>query len=396
VTIQFVIILLAALGPSMQALCQAVDTGDGEAEQSWRLSDEVCRDVCFRRSNGGLFSCHQECNTEDEMRLPAGIDFLVKRMREVMFPPVFEEIDFTPEKPVAGEDLGIELIPYKGKSDYLLDLKVKLFYAFDEPRDWKNVAPETHQDGFDVSWSANIEVPGDAGGMYFLARAGDEDENTYVEIPCRTREPSIGSSDCFFPMSKDDTYENVEDFSVNPGLDLTEAFVAADERRYYFRIQAVGDIDPGELLPPDYNYYLLGIFDPGRPADVDPYHKTVFVIYAPNYFAGEMCSPTMYTRDRANKPRSPMCISEPCAVLMKRAAEWFYDTNSVKCDVKGNELFVSLQRNIIDPTSMGMLAAYIATGNILETESALIADYSPSTAIKPRIAEIEVLPPGSR
>ncbi len=382
------------------------------------LSEEVCSNVCFPRNKDGLFSCQQECSSEDDVELPTGIDFLIKRVRDRLKPPILDKMEILPSSPRAGESMDIYMTPKDTDVEYMIGLKAKFAYSTNGTENWVGVIPDLEP--VEKRWKAEIKLPRDADSLYYLARLGDEDRNTYIELPCETTEPHPGSKDCFFPMSEDSTYEKTKNFAIDPALDLTKSWIAIDDRRFYFRIQAVGDIAEGELFPANYYFYLLALYDPGRPTDVDPYHKTTFVLFSPLYFLSSTCSSyrtgfgeTEFNNEpnapctrapcppftdeedknvimqREHNEREGRCITQSCAAIIRRGRHWINDTGIVNCEKRGNEIFISLQRETIEPPVEGVYVAFTATGVHLDMETAIITDYSPTTAF--RIAPGQVM-----
>lgn len=383
-----------------------------QAQAVEELSEEVCPNVCFPRNSDGLFSCQQECSSEDDVQLPTGVDFLIKRVRDRLRPPIIEKIEFVPATPTAGLPVSVYMTPRNADVEHMLGIKTKFVYSINGYGDWMGVYPEIQP--VEKRWGIQIKPPRDANEMYYLARLGDEDRNTYIELPCEAAAPGIGAQECFFPMSEDTTYEYTDDFSIDPALDLTDSWVGIDERRFYFRLQAVNEIAEGELFPANYYFYLLAIYDPGRPTDVDPYHKTTFVLFSPLYFLSSTCTSykggigeTEFTNEpnapcvyapcpplvdddddiqpvmkRDSNEREGRCITQSCAALIKRGRHWINDTGVVKCSSEGNEIFISLQRGAVKPPVEGVYVVFAATGVHLDLETSIITDYSPTTAIR--------------
>lgn len=368
--------------------CHAQDTSDtssdNEAVTTTSTSDGVCGNICFRMSKNGLFNCSQNCRYDADVKLPAGVEFLTLKMRENLFPPLVDNTKINFSGAGKNRKINYSISPSKENPFPPEELRIKFFYTFEKNGKWEGAAPELNEETGE--WRGELEVPSAVSQIYHLTRVQDENDNSYIDIPCKTEKPALGSSDCFFPLATDDVMSDAvpgdkSSFQIDPSMDLTYSYFGYDDRRYYFRIQTEGKIDPGTTIPARYNYYMVGIFDPYRPAEVDPFHKTIFVIYAPSYFTGEFCPMNAYSSSGKGNALSENCIIQSCSLLVKLGRKWTFDTGSVFCETSGNEILISLQRQSLDPTSVNSLAAYGASGIILEDEAAIIVDYTPLNSI---------------
>lgn len=375
--------IFAALAAVLFAASAWAQSESDAGDTGW-TSEGVCNNVCFGISNNGLFSCSQQCIHPYDVKLPAGVDFLARKMRENLFPPVVKETATDVSQYPAGGPVNISILPDKDSISSIESLRIKFFYSFEKNGQWLGVAPE-----FDAAagkWSASLSAPEGKSEFYYLTRISDEEDNSYIEIPCFTKTPAIGSEDCFFPLSQDEVFEPVESskgqtgFSLDPALDLANSYIGLDDRRFYIRLRTVANIDPGSVIPAQYNYYMAGIFDPDRPAGEDPFHQTVFVLYAPSYFSGKLCA--LNRVEVRPDGLIENCINQSCALLMKKGQRWQFDTGSVFCEAKDNEILISLQRRALGELAAGTLAAYTASGQILTDDGSVISDFSPLTAVR--------------
>lgn len=364
---------------SMVCPAQETDSSAADAITSKTTSDGVCGNICFSMNKTGLFNCAQNCRYDSDVKLPAGVEFLTRRMRENLFPPLVDDTVISFSGTGKNRKMNISISQSKENTFNPEELRIKFFYSFEKNGKWEGIAPEL--DAETGKWTGELELPASEQLLYHLTRVQDYNDNSYIDIPCKTQKPALGSSDCFFPLAADDVMSDVDPnnkgaFTIEPSLDLTYSYFGYDDRRYYFRVQTAGKIDPGSTIPARYNYYLVGIFDPYRPAAVDPFHKTLFVLYAPSYFTGEFCPMNSYSTGEGNA-LSENCINQSCSLLVKQGQKWTFDSGSVFCETSGNEILISLQRHVVDPTSVNSLAAYAATGIILEDEAAVIVDFTP-------------------
>ncbi|HOO55445.1 MAG TPA: hypothetical protein PLN69_01400 [bacterium] len=328
------------------------------------FSDEVCSNVCFERMEGGLFTCHQECERPGQKRLPAGVDFLIKNVRDNLAPPMLKkvEINVSGGEPVA---LDIVMEPYSYSLSELTDIAIKFVYSVNDPVEWVPVGASLNP--VEEKWEASVELPGEAERVYSTVRMGDLDGNTYIEIPCDIEGPFNESKKCIFPMSGDESYAEDENLNLNPSLDILDSEFARDAKRYYFRVKMGGNVDAGEKVPQNANYYLIGLYDPGRPPGVDPYHKTYFVMFAPYLFD-----------------------HDGCRIIAKRGEKWSNDSNGVRCDAEGDVLTVSVLKKVLPEPVSGIFVTFVATGVVFDENTGIIADYTSTTAIRLEREPLEI------
>jgi hypothetical protein len=344
---------------------------DDESNTETPPGGDVCGNVCFPRAQGGLFICHVECKAVQTVHFPTGIDFIVKKVRENLPPPIFKSAELSPDPLQAGGPVEIKLTPQTEDFEVFKDYEVKYLYAFDAPSDWKSLRPILDPAG--GFWKTSIDIPQNASELYAAARAGDADGNTYIEIPCRVSSGSAKSDDCFFPLWEDDSYADVKDFDINPSLDLLDAKFGMDDKYFHFRIKVRGPIDPGQLNPTSINYYMIGIYDPGRPVGVDPYHRTTFILYSPYLYR-------VFKHDPAQKQLFDDATA--CEAVLNRAGEWTADSGAVKCSVEGDTLVMSIRRGTLGQFVTGVFVAYAATGIVFDEFSGIVADYTPTAAVR--------------
>lgn len=348
--------------------CTAARAQDGDVPEQpdWDVlfSDEVCGNVCFPRTKGGLFTCHQECRDEHELRLPTGMDFLVKKVRNRMAPPMLDSVDFVPETPAAGEKFEVRLIPEDDDLDVLTGLASTFVYNFDSPGEWMSVRPGL--DPVERYWKTEIEAPADAEMFYSAARIGDADGNTFIEAGCET-----DGDECFFPLSEDESYGDVEDFYLDPNLDILDSSFAVDEARLYLKIKVRGEFRPGELIPLAANYYVVGLYDPYRPTDEYPYHRTAFILYSPF-----LNSESFLTQSKLWESKSE------CKVLSRAGARWTAAGGAARCDVDGGELRISVKRKSLPEPVAGVYVFWLASGVLFDDDNGVVTDYTPTTAVR--------------
>jgi len=320
-------------------------------------SEDVCDNVCFSRIDDGLFTCRQECRTSNSVKLPPGFDFLVKKVRERIQPPLLKSKTFTPAEPARGEQLKVRLTPAVNDVSVLADQTIKFLYTSDPPSKWLPLVPDF--DPVAAVWDVSFTTPADSDILNTTVRIGDFDGNTYIEASCPLRDPNNTSDPCYFPLSDDESYEKMPEFHIDPALDLLSAKFGMDDRRFYFKVKTRGGIKKGKLIPKSAYYYMISLYDPDRPTGVDPYHRTSFVYYSPNF-----------------DPNSP------CKALVRRGSKWVYDASPVRCRIENDTLTITVMRKTIGAPVSGLLTMYVATGVIYDEDNGIIVDYSPSTAVR--------------
>lgn len=367
---RFAIFLLVLLAASVPVRAASGDEDD-EVLEHHGFADDACDNVCFPRYNGGIFTCHLECKSEDDVEFPTGMDFIVKKVREMLPPPMLKSAETAPPEPQAGGDVEIKLFPAAKDFDDYKDYEVIYVYSFDSTSNWNALRPVLDPAG--GFWKTTLAIPENAGALYSAVRIGDTEKNTYIETPCPVRGEVEKTDDCYFPLWKDESYEGVKNFTVNPSLDLLDAKVGMDEKKFYFKITMRAAIDPGVLVPSSVNYYLIGIYDPDRPSGADPYHRTSFVIYSPYLYK-------IYEHSRAN----PKLFGDSgaCKTVVRMGADWIVDIGAVRCVVQGNTLFVAAKRATLGGFVTGTFVSYAATGIIFDEFNGVISDYSPAAAVR--------------
>jgi len=343
---------------SAGSLCLASDFESDDL--SYMFSDEVCLNVCFPRARDGLLTCQQDCKPGENFKLPPGTDYLVRMNRERTPPLALKEMTTDPAPPRAGQPVTFKLSPVSDDADDNAALSVKLVHSFDAPGGWKSVSPAFGVSGGKPGWTAVLDAPPGARSVFAAVRMGDVRGDTYIEAPCAVA-ASAPDSPCWFPLSDSDSYEGVKDVFVDPSLDLLGGSFGMDEGRYYFKLRARADISPGKAQPRSAYYYMLGLYDSGRPAGEDLYHRMLLVYY----------SPYMLDVGRTD-----------CRLKMRLGPRWISDAGAVSCSTDGKELTISLKRGALGKPVAGMITAFFASGIYFDDETGIISDFSPATTIR--------------
>jgi hypothetical protein len=324
------------------------------------FSDEVCMNVCFPRARDGLLTCQQDCKPGENFKLPPGADYLVRMKREGAPPPALKEMTTEPAPPREGEPVTFKLVPVSGDAEDNAALSVRLVHSFDAPGGWKAATPTFGAGAGYQVWTATLDAPPGARSIFAAVRMGDINGDTYIEAPCKV-DPRAPDSPCWFPLSDADSYEGVKDMFVDPALDLLGGSFGMDDGRYYFKLKARADISPGKAQPRSAYYYMLGLYDSGRPAGEDPYHRMLLVYY----------SPYMLDVGRTD-----------CRLKMRLGQRWISDAGAVSCSTNGNELTISVKRGALGKPVAGMMTAFFASGIYFDDETGIISDFTPATTIR--------------
>jgi len=351
----FAILILAALfvRPSL-AVDSSVPDPTGNPKLTTR---EICNNVCFGRDAGGLFTCNQQCQADDAVRFPVGIDFLTKKIRSNVPPPLLRKFEFQPPNPRPGDDVTVTLTPETKDLEAQRLISSKFIYAFDSPADWTPVVSEI--DPVRGVWETKFKVPNGANTLFYSIRLGDMNKNTFIVIPCNVQGDPRTSDTCFFPLVDDMVFDDPVQQKIDPALDIVKMTFGMDDRKFYFKLTAKSKIDPGLRTPQNAYYYMVTMHGPGRAPEVDPYNRTIFMLYAP------------YLGPAAD-----------CKVLMRNGHVWNMNTDPVKCKVDGDRIFFELSRKAINATAGGVFVTYAATGIILDEDHGIIVDYSPTASVR--------------
>lgn len=318
----------------------------------------ICKNVCFERVTGGLFTCNQLCPFDDDVRLVTGLDYLTRNVRVKLLPPMMKDITLDPAKPGPGSKVTARIVPVSTELEEMTLISTKVVYAFDEPANWQSVVPSL--DPANRYWEAGIDVPAGAKKMFVAVRAGDQFEDTYISIPCNVVGDPWKTDICYFPLLKDENYEDIKRKDISPAQDIVKVTFGMDDRKYYFRLTVRDKIDPGRLSPPQSNYYLIAAYAPGKAPEADPFDKSAFIFYAP------------YLEKSAD-----------CKVLMRIGSKWTMDTSSVKCTLKDdNTIQYEIARKVIRTTPAGEFVVYAATGMVYDEDNGIITDYTSTAAIR--------------
>ena len=326
---------------------------------------EVCNNVCFVRENGGMFTCSQQCRGDDDVRLPVGFAFLTERVRLKVIPPMLEKIEFEPPNPKPGDKVSVTMTPVSKDLETQRFISTKFVYAFDSPKDWIALKPSL--DPLKGVWETSFETPAGAKTLYTSARLGDAEGNTYLIAPCNVSGDLQTTEDCFFPLLDDENYEDAKYTDINPSLDLLNVKFGMDDKRYYFRMNMRGKVDPGRSSPMSANYYMIAIYAPGKMPEIDPYGHYSFILYSPY-----------------------LETSNDCKMLLRRGPQWLMESGSVKCWVNDKQLLFSVARKSADINADGVFVMYAATGIIFDTYNGIITDYTGTAAVRVNKGPIEL------
>lgn len=329
-----------------------------------RAMSDVCPDVCFPREDYGLFDCQTEYDDLCDVVLMQGMEFVVRNARKKFAAPVLEEgAAKAPGDGVVEFSAKLKKVKKRKKK---VERELSVYFSVDNRKSWH--VKKMKYDPLREEWVAKADVGEGASRAHYFFRAVDTEGNTYIEAPCSVRE-FPPKSDCLAPLSPDQSYEDYEDFHIEPYLDILDSHVGVNSDSIYFAIRAHGGIDPGTALPERKNYFFVAVMNPDRWNDREPYENTSILIYAPMHF-----------------------LPRECAMFKRYGDEWAYDATILNCSARGDRLFFSAplgQAPGGNPT--GYFTVVLGSGQLIGGDSGIIKDYTMLTSVRPvvRVLEIE-------
>ena len=112
-----VLILLFALGFAAAAAAQNLNMPtDTNTNTQSMTTPNICSNICFERTSGGLYTCNQLCPNNGDFRLPTGLEFLTRNVRVKLLPPMLKDIEFDPAPPKPGGAATARMIPVRTTS----------------------------------------------------------------------------------------------------------------------------------------------------------------------------------------------------------------------------------------------------------------------------------------
>ncbi|MEW5945735.1 MAG: hypothetical protein AB1742_06015 [bacterium] len=276
------------------------------------------------------------------------IKFFNDRLKH-RFVPEVRSASVKPAAPRAGDAVTVETTISYPKEKNTEDEITDAWIYYTAPGEKYFDFQEEMKDSGGGRWTAKLEPFDESGKVMYYVQARDSAGNVYSDLPCEVASWPPFDDPCMVSGATDAEPVDDEKIQVEDAYDIWEIRVGMDKEHWYIHQNVEGKVKKGTLNPFHVSMYTAILLDTAMLADLSDI--AIFMGQSPESDRARQSKEGMsawigYT------PLGPMVHPDApgCWMGVARTDEKQPDTENIKCQADGSDLFFRVKKNRLPET----------------------------------------------